>query len=552
MKRKGLPIGVGIALVAILIAAAVALFVFQTAQNGWVIDSKNAARMAVVIIGLLLTLVKLITRSGSARSLSVYEKAYKKEIGNAFSRPDTKKYKRTLLRATALYNENRFDAAIKLLTELENKCNTADDYCAVLFFLALCYSDSGMIDEGIFEYEKLLKYNEKNSTAWSNLGILYANRGRAEDANRCYRNAVLHDPNDAYAWNNIAQGYVSAGEWKKVIEPAERALSIKENMYQSDSALAIAYCALGDREKSKKHYDRAVMNGSNAQKLSTALNNILAGYFPFGDEAGNEENEAIARAVGFLKRDSALPMVKIGLPAPDDGNYTRIGGKAIDENVPLDNEGKPMRLLAAIWCSEVRGVPDFPERGVLRFYISDNNLYGADFDDPYVQSGFRVLYDEDESTFETKLEDDPDVSFRFPVKHVLPVRLSPTMGSVLATDYRFEDCLTAALKKAGFEEGIQGISEAAYDRIYDENSYGGHRIGGYPCFEQTDPREDDEKLRKYDTLLLQIVSHTMPGDGGKDNELIMFGDEGSCQFFIPREKLRARDFSDVMFWWDCC
>lgn len=322
MKRKGLPIGVGIALIALMIVAAIALLLFQTAQNGWVVDTKNVTRMAIVIIGLLLSLIKLITRAGGSRSLSVYEKAYKKEIGNAFSRPDTKKYKRTLLRATALYNENNFDAAIKLLSGLESKCNTSDDYCAVLFFLALCYSDSGMTDEGILEYEKLLKYNEKNSTAWSNLGILYKNTGRSADADRCYRNAVLHDPNDAYAWNNIAQSYVSAGKWKKAIGPAERALSIKANLYQADSALALAYCALGDREKSKIHYDRAVMNGSDSQKLSKALKSIASGYFPFGDEASGVEDEAIARAIGFLRRDSATPMVKIGLPAPDDGNYT--------------------------------------------------------------------------------------------------------------------------------------------------------------------------------------------------------------------------------------
>lgn len=465
--------------------------------------------------------------------------------------PIRKKYKRTLLRATALYNENNFEVAIKLLSGLESKCNTSDDYCAVLFFLALCYSDSGMTDEGILEYEKLLKYNEKNSTAWSNLGILYKNTGRSADADRCYRNAVLHDPNDAYAWNNIAQSYVSAGKWKKAIGPAERALSIKANLYQADSALALAYCALGDREKSKIHYDRAVMNGSDSQKLSKALKSIASGYFPFGDEASGVEDEAIARAIGFLRRDSATPMVKIGLPAPDDGNYTRIGGKAVEKDVPLDNEGNPMRLLAAIWCSEIKGVPDFPERGVLRFYVSDSDAYGADFEEPYVQSGFRVLYDEDESGFDTALEDDPDVSPGFPVQHVLPVRLTPTMGSILSSDYRFYDYLGAALKKAGFNDGAMGISQTALDRFYDENSYGGHRIGGYPCFEQEDPRDYDDDLRKYDTLLLQIVSHTMPGEDGHETELIMFGDEGGCQFFIPREKLRARDFSDVMFWWDC-
>ena len=125
------------------------------------------------------------------------------------------------------------------------------------------------------------------------------------------------------------------------------------------------------------------------------------------------------------------------------------------------------------------------------------------------------------------------------------------MGSMLSSDYRFENVVDAALKKAGLENGSDDLEDEEFDLIYEENSYGGHRIGGYPCFEQDDPRDVTEELRKYDTLLLQIVSHTMPDASGNEETLIMFGDEGGCQFFIPREKLRARDFSDVMYNWDC-
>jgi uncharacterized protein YwqG len=200
----------------------------------------------------------------------------------------------------------------------------------------------------------------------------------------------------------------------------------------------------------------------------------------------------------------------------------------------------------------VRGVPDFPERGVLRFYISGNDYYGLDLDEPAVQKDFRVLYDEDEDKFDPTLRDDPELPDDFPVRHAFPVRLTPAMGSMLSTDYRFEEAVDSALKKSGLENGSDDLEDEEFDLIYEENSYGGHRIGGYPCFEQDDPRDVNESLHKYDTLLLQIVSHTMPNESGKEETLIMFGDEGGCQFFIPREKLRARDFSDVMYNWDCC
>ena len=210
-----------------------------------------------------------------------------------------------------------------------------------------------------------------------------------------------------------------------------------------------------------------------------------------------------------------------------------------------------MKLLAAIWCSEVHGVPDFPARGVLRFYISDNDLYGADFDEPTVQKDFRVLYDENEEAFDSSLREDSSVSPEFPILGAFPVRLTPAMSAIRASDYQFEDAVSAALIKAGIDGDLRNLEAAEMAYLCDQTVYAGHRIGGYPCFEQEDPRGYQPELQKYDTLLLQIVSHTMPDESGKERELIMFGDAGGCQFFIPRDKLIARDFSDVMYWWDC-
>lgn len=282
MKRKGLPLWLGITIVVVVMIAVIALLVFETAKNGWKPDSDTVTRAGIILAGLLLTLVKLLTRTGG-RSLSVYESAYKDEIGTAFSRPESKKYKKKLLKALELYNENRFSAAIKSLRALEKNCSSRDDYCAVLFFIALCCSDSGMTYDAIEAYVTLLKYDETRSLAWSNLGILYKKIGKNDEAMKCYQNAVKYDENNAYAWNNLAQSYLTACEWEKVIAPAERSLELKANMYQADTALTVALYALGKTEESKKHFDRAVMNGANANNIIAVLHSIEAGESPFGD-----------------------------------------------------------------------------------------------------------------------------------------------------------------------------------------------------------------------------------------------------------------------------
>ena len=541
MKRRGLSSVVAIAIMVIIMIVIIALGVMEYISSGYVMKSRTLVRMIVILAGCVITIIRLLPGMREGKSLRYYEYAYRKEISTAFSREEQKKYRKMLLKAIALYNQNNYQSAIKKLQELKCFCSKPKDYSAVLLFLALSQTDAGLISEAVSTYEELLTYDRECSTARSNLGMLYNNHGRYDEAIKCYTAAIELDSSNAYAWSNLAQSYMSAGRWKDVIEPAQKAISIKGDMHQAYTALCVACFAMGDIEQSKLHFERAVMNGANADNLRR--------YLMLVSESGSglSDNERIIKITQTLQRDTALPMVEIRLPAPNDGNKSRIGGAPVDSNVPLDSKGAPMRLLAAIWCSEIRGVPDFPDRGVLRFYVADDEVCGADFKNPNIQSGFRVMYDPDEGAFDGSLRDDPNISADFPVQKCLPLRLSPAMGYMLSSNYNFEDALNDAMKKLDFDT----ISDEEHSEIYYRLEYGGHRIGGYPCFEQCDPRDAEPALRVYDTLLLQIVSHTFTDDNGKDTDLIMFGDEGSCQFFIPREKLRQRDFSDVMFWWDC-
>ena len=63
------------------------------------------------------------------------------------------------------------------------------------------------------------------------------------------------------------------------------------------------------------------------------------------------------------------------------------------------------------------------------------------------------------------------------------------------------------------------------------------RLAVIPFFTQSDPRSADDG----EILLFQLNSV-------KD---IMWGDSGVANFFIDREALKNRDFSHVMYNWDC-
>lgn len=199
---------------------------------------------------------------------------------------------------------------------------------------------------------------------------------------------------------------------------------------------------------------------------------------------------------------------------------------------PKGVQGNPLFLLAQINFEEVPCLEGFPQEGILQFYIADDDFYGANWDNPTQQEGFRVIY------FPTisKTEDDLVTDFSFlPEPKGLPffgsssLQFNKKVAPVGYTDYEFEQ----------FADKEEDIWEEYAEKFSSE----GHKIGGYAHFTQEDPRSNKESLEKY-ILLLQIDT-----DNAVD---IMWGDSGVGNFFITQTDLEKLDFSKVFYTWDCC
>ncbi len=234
---------------------------------------------------------------------------------------------------------------------------------------------------------------------------------------------------------------------------------------------------------------------------------------------------------------------------------------------PVGKDGfykdKPLKLLAQFNFEKLPAVPDFPEKGILQFFCScdeEEMVYGLDFDKPTVQNGFRVIYHENIITDPALLisEDDlpefSDDSGAFPVcgeflfKAEKVTDDSPSVQDIGFYDRLLKYCGEAAGKKFDMLYQIEEAGFGELSFLYDEGElYERSCIGGYPSFTQDDPRYRDE-LKKYDTLLFQLFSYS---EDGSESE-IMWGDMGVANFFIPEEKLKRRDFSDILYNWDCC
>lgn len=235
---------------------------------------------------------------------------------------------------------------------------------------------------------------------------------------------------------------------------------------------------------------------------------------------------------------------------------------------PVDGKGVPMTFLAQIDCARLSALPDFPHTGLLQFFIGADDVFGVEFDDMTDNAGFRVLYRETVDLSVTAA----DVPLPEPAEEDCtplgdrPCRIvfQPAREQKIPeSDFLFETLFVQEWNRRRPEKPLKEfwefyslfpMEERNFDIFAldeaddgDEDRYLHHQLDGFPFFTQSDPRSR-EKYGEFDTLLFQLDS-----DMAEDRrDLVLWGDCGVANFFISREALRRRDFSRVLYNWDCC
>lgn len=286
------------------------------------------------------------------------------------------------------------------------------------------------------------------------------------------------------------------------------------------------------------------------QNYNTGLDSKKTNY-----SQNNNEEKYTLEAYRQLRTETKVPCIKIDLtdnkPSVFDSKVGGLGYIPHNGKFPADSKGRQLRLLAQIDCSKI-SVKEFPESGLLQFWILNNDLYGADFENNTKQDSFRIIYYKDVDTSVTEAEikakfkeNEFDNDEMFPVIGEYGLVFHTDEDSLSICDCHFDTKFTEKYNQLNINNKIESYYDiiADIDEINDNTDAFGHKIGGYPAFTQEDPREENSS---YDFLLLQLDSEF--GDG-KDK--ILWGDAGICNFFINSKKLKNLDFSDVIYNWDC-
>ena len=271
-----------------------------------------------------------------------------------------------------------------------------------------------------------------------------------------------------------------------------------------------------------------------------------------------------------LREDARSESVRIRTKAANEPllmTASKFGGMPYwtrGEDFPRDEDGKMMCLLAQINFSDVPRLPDFPERGLLQFFVQAGGTWGLDFRgneqknwrivwrpffspglamgaDELRSAGVRTASDKDGSAHgEQNLPFDKEFSLSFDKE---TTSVHPNCGD-------FDEAVRNAAKKLNFPVfdggALDWFGEDDYNGFCPDEKCAKHQIGGYPDFTQGDVR------REGDVLLFQMDSEMGVDENGKPSGWeILWGDCGIANFFVSRADLRSRDFSNALYNWDC-
>lgn len=282
-------------------------------------------------------------------------------------------------------------------------------------------------------------------------------------------------------------------------------------------------------------------------------------------------NEDIKKVVLDILEKYKKPMIKISL-SDDKPNLfqSKFGGVPYlpkDMEVPKNKENEQLTLLAQINIEELPKNNIYPmEEGMLQFWILNDDVLGLDYD-THLGNGFKVVYYKEidkgvtEEEVLEKYNPYKDEDSYFPVEGEFSLSFKLTDGYFSDSNDDFSEIVDREMKKFHLENK-EKYKEIL--KVYDDKEYlsywdiwdileedkeigkklfdGGHKIGGFPNFTQSDIRE----VGDYEILLLQIDS-----EGTEKNE-IMWGDCEIANFFIREKDLKELNFDKVIYNWDCC
>lgn len=304
----------------------------------------------------------------------------------------------------------------------------------------------------------------------------------------------------------------------------------------------------------------------------------------FDNEKGNMEKICLCqKIVDDIQNESKRPVCRLQL-SQESFNIkdSYLGGVPYlphNEKYPVAADGQILWLCAQINFAQMPPMENFPNEGILQFFLSDFDYDGGfglySEEDGTVQGQWQTIYhpfventvteDECRAKMPTSWEDATEL-WRTPDRPLKITFLPTEQEGINHKDIRFDPlfaaALTSHLPNVNSEEYMHyalhdktSEEREALNKIRKQIEIGGCKLGGYPRFAQDDPRlysvVSGKPLEEWDTLLFQLDDDVFTFPAGDIGDMDINLNGGILNFLIRSIDLKNRDFSHVLAQWAC-
>jgi uncharacterized protein YwqG len=197
---------------------------------------------------------------------------------------------------------------------------------------------------------------------------------------------------------------------------------------------------------------------------------------------------------------------------------------------PKCEDGTPMILLAQINFTELPKLQDYPDKGIVQFFIPSKSWH--------TKNEYKIMFHpNDEEEYRTDFSFLTDKLYAYS-----PIHCEHSLTFQKETEYcGYKDFrFNIDFDGLDYDDFFMKLEEEQQAQMRELFEAEGHKVGGYAYFTQEDPRGYGSQF-KDDVLLLQIDSDTK----------IRFGDNGVASILINRTDLKNKKFENAYFHWDC-
>ncbi|MFK8103424.1 MAG: tetratricopeptide repeat protein [Saprospiraceae bacterium] len=133
------------------------------------------------------------------------------------------------------------------------------------FNLGNSWHKEGNYAKAIEAYRKVILLNPKDAAAYNNLGLALYEQGSFDEAIKNYNCAIDLNPKDAAAYNNLGVILHERGNYTAAVENYQRVITFKSEDSTIHNNLGLAFENMKNYQAATEHYNRAIdLNGNYA------------------------------------------------------------------------------------------------------------------------------------------------------------------------------------------------------------------------------------------------------------------------------------------------